>query len=123
VSTDPFAERIAVIRKRFASKLVTKLEEIDAALPHLEGEGSTVIEAVATTYRRIHDVCGIGPTVGFDETGRVARSLDTILVGPFRGERGLTADEVATLREGLNALRVAAAHDMQSTNTETGAVQ
>jgi hypothetical protein len=123
VSIDPFAERIAVIRKHFASKLVARLGEIDASLPHLTGEGSTVIEAVVTTYRRIHDVCGVGPTVGFAETGRAARSLDAILAGPYRSERGLTAGELAALREGLDALRAAAKLDMQSTNTETGVVQ
>jgi hypothetical protein len=123
VSTDLFADRMAVIRKRFASKLFVKLTEIDMALPHAVGEGSAVFEAVTTTYRRIHDVCGIAPTVGFTETGRVARTLDAVLIGPFRAERGLTPAEAAVLREGLDALRAAAMHDMQSTITETGVAQ
>ena len=117
MSNDQFAERIAAIRLRFASKLATKIEETDAALPHLAGAGGDVVDAVATTYRRIHDLCGVGPTVGFVETGQAARSLDAILIGPFRAARGLTDDEVARLKEGLDALRAAALIDIQSTDT------
>jgi hypothetical protein len=117
MSADKFAERIAAIRVRFASKLATKIEETDAALPHLIGAGGDVVAAVAITYRRIHDLCGVGPTVGFVETGQAARSLDAILIGPFRAGRGLTDDEAARLKEGLDALRTAALIDIQSTDT------
>jgi hypothetical protein len=116
MSTDQFAERIAAIRSRFAAKLASKIEETDAALPHLAGAGSDVIDAVATTYRRIHDLCGVGPTVGFVATGQAARSLDAILIGPFRAARGLTDDEVARLKAGLDDLRAAALIDIQSTD-------
>jgi hypothetical protein len=117
MSTDQFAERIAAIRVRFASKLATKIEDTDAALPHLAGAGAEVVDAVATIYRRIHDLCGVGPTVGFVETGQAARNIDTILIGPFRAARGLTDDEVARLKAGLDALRAAALIDIQSTDT------
>ncbi len=117
MSTDQFVQRIAAIRMRFASKLTTKIEETDAALPHLAGVGGDVVDAVAATYRRIHDLCGVGPTVGFVETGQAARNLDAILIGPFRAARGLTTDEVARLKEGLDALRSAALIDIQSTDT------
>jgi hypothetical protein len=117
MSADQFAERIAAIRMRFASKLATKIEETNAALPHLAGTSADVVEAVATTYRRIHDLCGVGPTVGFVETGQAARGIDAILIGPFRAARGLTADEVARLKDGLDTLRAAALVDIQSTDT------
>jgi chemotaxis protein histidine kinase CheA len=119
LDTPQFAERMAQIRARFAARLATKIEETDAALPILSGEGRKAVDAVAAVYRRLHDVCGIGPTVGFNEVGRAARTLvDGVLVGAFRGERALTADEMAKLKEGYDAFRIAARADMQSMDTK-----
>jgi tetraacyldisaccharide-1-P 4'-kinase len=103
-----FAERIAQIRARFAAKLVDKLQQTDAALPHLAGDGTDSADAVEAAYRRFHDVCGIGRTIGFEQTGRAARILDAILIGPFRDHRGLSNDELAKLKDGLAALRIVA---------------
>src|ERR1700677_3618195 len=89
-----FTKRIAKIRARFASKLVEKIQATDAALTHLAGDGNDAVEAVATTYRRFHDMYGISATVGFQETGLAARTLDAVLVGPFRDRRGLRDDEL-----------------------------
>lgn len=113
-----FAERIAMIRARFAAKLADKIQETDAALPQAAGEGTDAADAVALAYRRFHDVCGIGPTIGFEATGRAARVLDAILVGPFRDHRGLSGDELAKLKEGLESLRIAARSEMQSTDSD-----
>lgn len=117
MSVDQFAERIAVIRRRFASRLATTLAEVDPASSALVGDGADV-DTVAATYRRIHDVCGTGPTIGFTASGQAARKLDAVLIGPFRAQRGLTVGEVAELKSGLHALRLAAEIDMQSTNTD-----
>jgi hypothetical protein len=117
MDTDEVAEQIAVIRRRFSKKLSHKLREIDAALPSMLGKGRVAVDSVATIYRRLHDVCGVGPIVGFIETGRVARSASAVLIGPVRDQRGLTKDEVATLNEGLEALRSAAALDIASWRT------
>lgn len=110
-----FAERIAKIRARFASKLAEKIQETTAALPHLTDEGSEVVEAVAVTYRRFHELCGIGATIGFEATGQKARALDAILIGPFREHRSLSRDELTKLMAGLEALQEAARTEMQST--------
>jgi hypothetical protein len=110
-----FAERLAEIRARFAAKLADKIRETNAALPHLAGDGSDAADAVATAYRRFHDMCGIGSTIGFEATGRVARTLDAILIGPFRDQRGLSGGELAKLTEGLESLRIAARTEMKST--------
>ena len=108
---DEFAERLAVIRKRFATKLVTRINDTEAALPTLAGDAPGVTEAVATTHRCIHELCGIGPTVGFDATGRAARTMERILLEPSRSGRSLSAEEIAGLRAGLVELRNAARTD------------
>jgi len=117
-----FAERMALIRARFIGRLPGKIEATDAALPMLAGDGKTAAEAVATIYRRFHELCGIGPTIGFNETGKVARTLvDGVLVKPFKAQRGLSAEELAKLKRGLESFRAAALNEMQSTN-QSGAV-
>jgi hypothetical protein len=93
MAVDPFAERLAIVRERFVSALEGKIEDTFAALPDPAGE-TAAPEAVDATYRRIH---GIGPTVGFAATWRAAR--------PHEAERGLTAEEVASLRQALQLLR------------------
>jgi hypothetical protein len=108
-----FAERIATIRARFAAKLPVKIQDTAAALPHMAGDGSDAVDAVSAAYRRFHDMRGIGPTIGFDATGRMAGILDAILAGPFRDHRGLSGDELARLTEGLEALRVTARTEMK----------
>jgi hypothetical protein len=113
-----FTERLARIRARFASKLAAKIRDTDAALPRLSGDGSDAIEAVAVAYRRFHEVCGIGATIGFQATGQSARGLEGILIGPFRDHRGLSTDELASLKQGLDSLRIAAQTEMQSTNSD-----
>ena len=118
MSADQFAERIAVVRTRFAFKLAAKIGDTDAALLHLAADADNAVGAVATAYRLFHDVCGIAPTIGFEEIGRAARTLDAVLIGPFRAERGLTADELVKLKQALDALRAAARIDMPSTNTD-----
>ncbi len=112
-----FAERIAKIRARFISKLADKIQETDAALPHLAGDGGDA-EAVAATYRRFHDMIGIGSTIGFEATGQAARVIDAVLAEPYRQHRALSDDELAKLAEGLKALRIAARTEMQSPDSD-----
>ena len=114
MSVDIFAERLAGVRKRFAAKLPGRIDEIDAALPELTGEGGEVAAAVYNAHRKVHDLCGIGPTLGFIATGQAARACEKVLLQPSRGQRGLTEQELAHLKEGLVALRAAANNDIQS---------
>lgn len=108
---DEFAERLAMVRKRFAGKLTKRIEDTGAALPTLAGDNAAVIEAVAVTHRCIHELCGIGATVGFDATGQAARTMERVLLAATRSNRGLTTEEVASLQAGLIALRSAAIAD------------
>jgi HPt (histidine-containing phosphotransfer) domain-containing protein len=75
---------------------------------HLEDSA----DAVALAYREIHDICGVAATVGLTATGVAARSIDSLLINPFRAQRGLTGDELAQLKVGLTALWTAALADI-----------
>lgn len=112
---DEFAERLALIRERFAAKLPARLDDIDASLPQLTGAAGDVGAAVYSTHRKVHDLCGIGPTLGFHSTGKAARTCERILLQPSRDQRGLTEQELAQLKDGLAALRATAEQEMQST--------
>jgi chemotaxis protein histidine kinase CheA len=114
MTVDPFAERLASVRQRFVSVLVSKIEETYAALPNLSGMAPEAIEAVGNTYRRMHGLVGIGATVGFSGTGRAARGVEDILLPPHHAGRGLTKEEIASLKNALHALREAAASELQS---------
>lgn len=107
MSEAEFAERMAKIRARFSVKLVMGLEETSRNLPKLLGSSRDAAEATAATYLRFHEMCGIGPTIGFVATGRAARPLDSVLAEAWRAERGLTEDEVAKVRNGLEHVRAA----------------
>ncbi len=81
-----FTVRMALIRARFAAGLATNLQETEDALPILSGDEGKTADAVAVVYRRFHDMCGVGRTIGFNELGRAARVLvDGVLVRPFHG--------------------------------------
>jgi hypothetical protein len=116
VSTIHFAARMAEIRKRFATKLAAKIAESESIFVDLTGESGA--EALKTLYQRNHDMAGIAPTIGFSETGEAARTLDAILLGPYRAGRALTTGELARVRRALDALRAAAQADLKSIEAE-----
>jgi chemotaxis protein histidine kinase CheA len=109
MAIDPFTERLAKVRQRFVSTLESKIEDTYTALPALSGEGS----AVAETYRRIHGIVGIGPTVGLAATGRAARGVENLLLPAYSAKRGLNAIEMDAVRKALHALREAAQRDIE----------
>jgi hypothetical protein len=112
VSTDEFAERLAKVRQGFVSSLGAKVEQTYAALPQLAGDDAAVISAVSETYRCIHGISGIGFTVGFVKTGQAARDLETVLLLPYREQRGLVAGELDDFKKALDALHGAAHHEL-----------
>jgi chemotaxis protein histidine kinase CheA len=116
MADDIFAERLAKIRARFAGNLPGKIDILDQALPQISGEGEAVVAALATAHRSVHEICGIGPTVGFVATGKAARSVEQILIQPLREKRGLTQVEVTTVRERLDVLRATARQEAQAPN-------
>jgi chemotaxis protein histidine kinase CheA len=114
---DLFAERLARVRQRFVSSLESKIEDTYAALPKLSGDGSDVTNTLGEAYRRIHGIVGIGPAVGFAATGTAAKTVENVLIGPYRATRGLAADEADALKKALHVLREAAQQELQATHT------
>jgi chemotaxis protein histidine kinase CheA len=114
MAVDPFTARLARVRQRFVRALESKIEDTYAAIPDLSGATSATVEAVGETYRRMHGIVGIGPTVGFARTGRAARSAENVLLLPHEAERGLTSEEMASFKKALHVLREAAASELQS---------
>ena len=109
--TDQFAERFAAVRERFAAKIESRIDEIEAAVPLLgHGDGADALERA---HRRAHDLCGIGPTMGFVATGQVARTVERLLLEPLKAGRTPNVEELALLPSLITALRQAAASETQ----------
>lgn len=114
--SDLFAERFAAVRQRFAAKLDARIDEIDAAVPELGPDGSR--ETLAHAHRRAHDLCGVGPTMGFVATGKAARSIEQVLLAAIKAGRSLNDQELAHVRDGIALLRSAARAETQSRGQE-----
>ena len=108
MSVDPFTDRLARVRHRFASTLEGKIDDAYAAVVHLaEGEPGAA-PAVAESYRSLHGIVGIGPTVGFPNTGRAAHEAEDVLRLAQQAKRGLNPAEIQSLKRRLHVLREAA---------------
>jgi len=114
MATDPFLDRLSRVRDRFAARLVSKIDETHAAIPQLSEAAPTPAAAVDEAYRCVHGIVGVGPTVGFPQSGRAARDVENVLRSPRSENRGLTAGEIQTLTAALHLLREAAARELQS---------
>jgi chemotaxis protein histidine kinase CheA len=112
VTSEIFFQRIAAVRERFVAKLETRIGEIESTVPRLQHEDS--MEALARVHRHAHDLCGVGPTMGFVATGKAARQVEQILLAALKANRSLTADEVARVTESVARLRAAAQSESQS---------
>jgi hypothetical protein len=111
---DPFTERLAKVRRRFASTLESKISDSFAALPQLSSNEPAAIATLGDAYQRLHQICGVGPTIGFVATGKAARNAEDILLTPFKSKRCLTSEEAVRLQTALDALQAAARTELQS---------
>jgi HPt (histidine-containing phosphotransfer) domain-containing protein len=109
VMSDLFAERMAAVRQRFVAQLDARIDGIKTAMPQL---GEVGLKAPAQAHRDAHHLCGVGATLGFVETGKVARSIEQLLLAAVKAERALTDDEIPCLREGIALLRSTASAEM-----------
>lgn len=111
---DQFEVRLAKVRHRFASTLESKIKDVIFALHTMSGSGDTVVEEVAQSYRHLHGIAGVGPTVGFSATGEAARNAEDALIAAYRAQRGLNADELLSLKKAIEPLRNAVSSELHA---------
>jgi hypothetical protein len=113
MSLTSFKDRLDRVRCRFVSTLESKIGDAYEALSSLADVTPAAATLVEETYRSIHSVVGVGPTVGFPITSKAARSVEEVLRDPYEEQRGLTADEMLLLKKQLHMLREAASRELQ----------
>ena len=105
---DQFETRLAIVRHRFATTLESKITDAVVSADQMSRSGDGITKHVSESYRLLHGICGIGPTVGFTATGEAAQVAEAALIQAYRESRGLTQTEVLSLKKALERLRVAA---------------
>jgi hypothetical protein len=114
MSLDAFADRLARVRHRFVSTLESRIEDAYAAIPKLIAAEPVSVTTAASTYRSMHGIVGVGPTVGFPGTGRAAREVEEVLRPAQHANRALTADEILLFKKRLYALSEIAKRELQA---------
>ena len=117
METDEFALRLARVREHFAISLTKKIDDSFARLPKLSDKDAAAIETIIVMHRRLHEMCGIAPSVGFQATGKAARAAEAVLRDPAKLRRSLTAAEVASFTTELDGLRAATQSDLQTSSS------
>jgi hypothetical protein len=110
---DPFEVRLAIVRHRFATTIESKIKDSVVSVNGMSRGNDAAIKHISESYRRLHSICGIGPTIGFAATGAAARIAELALMQAYRESRGLTEREVLSLKKALEHLRVAAASELR----------
>jgi hypothetical protein len=113
MTADDFTEHVARVRARFASKLNEKIADSFAALEKMSAGDADAIESVITVHRRLHEMYGIAPTLGFDATGKAAGGARSAIRDAAKAKRRATPEEIAVFRSELESLRQAAASDLR----------
>ena len=111
---DHFETRIAIVRHRFATALESKIEDVAGSADRMFRGDDKDLELISESYRRLHGICGVGPTVGFPATSTAARAAEEALINAYREKRKLSKQEFETLNKALARLREAAAEELQS---------
>jgi hypothetical protein len=110
--SDQFETRLARVRHRFATTLESKIKDAVVSIDRMT-RGGEVTKQISDSYRDLHGICGIGPTVGFSATGEAARTAEGFLMQAHHEKRGLSEREVICLKKALESLRVAAASELR----------
>jgi hypothetical protein len=113
MTADDFTEHVARVRARFASKLNEKIADSFAALEKMSAGDAGTIETVITAHRRLHEMYGIAPTLGFVATGKAASGARSAIREAAKAKRRATPEEIAAFRAELECLRQAAAADLR----------
>jgi chemotaxis protein histidine kinase CheA len=112
MTADAFADRVAQVRVRFVSTLEGKIDGVYASIPKL-AESEPRGAALDESYRSIHTIVGVAPTIGFPAIGAAAHDVEAVLRPAQDNHRGLTEDEIAELDKRLGALREIAKRELR----------
>jgi hypothetical protein len=112
-NADDFHEHVARVRTRFASTLNDKVAASFAALDEMAGGGDRAAEACIATHRRLHEMYGVAPTLGFAETGKLAGSALSTIREAAKGKRPPMQGEIVALKHELEGLRDASTAELQ----------
>jgi uncharacterized protein YbjQ (UPF0145 family) len=118
MATDDFAEHVARVRARFAAKLNDKIAESFAELDKMSAGNADSVETVIIAHRRLHEMYGIAPTLGFAATGQAAGAARTVVRDAAKSKRALRPEEIAALKSELERLREAATADLREFSSE-----
>jgi hypothetical protein len=110
---DQFETRLAIVRHRFATTLESKIKDVFAAADRMSRDDDSVLSQISQSYRSLHGICGIGPTVGFAATADAAGAAEGALVEAYRESRGLTQGEALNLKSSLLRLQDAASTELR----------
>jgi hypothetical protein len=110
---DQFEGRLAIVRHRFATTLESKITDVVVFTDRMSGSKDGTIKDLSESYRHLHNICGIGPSVGFATTGEAARAAEVGLMQAYRERRKLTQAELLNLKKALGRLREAAASELR----------
>jgi hypothetical protein len=114
LSIDEFTDRLARIRERFATALPGKIDDSFASVPKMSTADAEAIETIVVSHRRLHEMCGVAPSIGFPDTGKAAREAESVLREPAKSRRPLTADEIEAFMTKIESLRSAAKAELRS---------
>lgn len=117
VTADDFAEHVARVRERFAATLNDKIAASFAALEKMSSDDGDVIETMIVAHRRLHEMYGIAPTLGFDATGKAAGRARSAIREAAKAKRAPTPAEIAAFKTEIEALREAAAAELRDFST------
>ena len=111
---DQFEVRLAIVRHRFATTLESKIDDAVVSANRMSSSNKDgLIKQTSESCRRLHGICGIGPTVGFSATGEAAHFAEVTLMQAHREGRGPTEKELLSLKKALEHLRVVAASELR----------
>jgi chemotaxis protein histidine kinase CheA len=110
---DRFEVCIARVRHRFATTLENKIQTTMAAADHMTRNDGGAVQYVTNSYRNLHSIFGVGATVGFAATGDAAHDAEAALIRAYEEKRGLTEDEVLSLKSALARLQDVAGSELR----------
>ena len=110
---DRFETRIAKVRHRFATALESKITDALIFADRMARGDDGSFKLVSDSYRHLHSICGIGPTVGFVATGEAARAAESTILQAMYERRQPTEKEIINLKKALAQLRTTAASELR----------